>query len=109
MELAKFAMVEGRPRSLTIFTCLGVLEDATQRRCGLVYELPDYIAKYERAALKQEAPSDGSSVSSSRKPSFLSEMIKTEPILDLGDRFVIAKKLAQSLFVLHSSSWVHKR
>lgn len=108
--LAKFLAVYPRPRNLATIQCLGVFRDEDNLRYGFVYDTPDYIKSYEI----DNAAGEGS-MSGPRMPRFLASLIgdatATRPraMIDLGTRFEIAKKLAQSLYVLHACSWVHKK
>lgn len=106
--LASFATDKRRPRSLAMLQCQGVLHEDKHCRRGFVYQIPGHLAHYDAKSTKE------GSVSPPRKPTFLSYLVgvnRIEPsaVLDLGVRFNIAKRLAQSLYVLHTSGWVHKK
>ena len=52
----------------------------------------------------------------SRMPVTLLDLIQRQTIIDgrpsilpLGDRFHMAKKLVQTLYVMHAMGWVHKK
>lgn len=109
-DLARLFAVEGRDRSLAMLQCLGAFHDEEKKRYGFVYQVPKHIAHYQ---WKSTMPTD--LVSGLRKPAFLSTLMgrdkpfKPSPIVDLGTRFTVAKKLAQNLYVLHTSGWIHKK
>ena len=43
------------------------------------------------------------------RPSLLLPGHRRPSLLPLGDRFSIARKLAQTLYVMHAMGWVHKK
>jgi hypothetical protein len=111
-QLAKIATLPEKPAEFRVLNCLGAFKDSAHRRYGFVYILPRYLW-----TMKAEALKDGS-VSPRRKPTSLLSLIRGEdpnyeemipPELDLGSRIALAKKLAQSLLLLHSANWVHKK
>jgi len=51
-------------------------------------------------------------VSKRRRPVTLLDLLKNMEIpdgLDLGSRFALARRLIQSVLVLHAAGWVHKK
>jgi len=77
------------------------------RRFGLVLAPPSHI----RSNLPQILPAGA--ISQKRMPVSLKELLdKRHPscihMLDLGDRFRLAKKLVDAVHMMHCVGWIHK-
>jgi hypothetical protein len=105
-DLAKILCIKDLPSSLRVFPCLGAFNDPINQRYGFVYRPPPYIE-----SIPPNAPPGTSAL---RKPTSLLNVLDRSAerggwALELGIRFDIARALVQSLLVLHSASWVHKK
>ena len=111
LELADFLGVQNRPPVFRVLPCVGIFRDEARSRFGFAFEPPSYISNLNP---KKEVGRDGGL--KSRKPVTLLDLIRRETIIDgrpsilpLGDRFHMARKLAQTLYVIHAVGWVHKK
>ena len=103
LELADFFTVPNRPTAFRVLPCIGLFRDQNYNRFGFVYKPPKHIENIDgRRQLSARA-------AELRKPQSLLDMIDEEKILPLGDRFQLARDLAQCLYVLHATGWVHKK
>lgn len=84
---------------------LGIVRDEKHLRFGFILQPPQYIESYEQ--LEREKTAGG--VSKQRLPQTLLDRIEKGNILPLGDRFNLARKLARTLYVMHTAGWVHKK
>ena len=111
LELADFLGVQNRPAAFHVLPCVGIFRDEEHSRFGFTFEPPSYISNLH--------PKTGVARNSglrSRTPVTLLDLIRQETIiggrpsiLPLGDRFHVARKLAQTLYVIHAMGWVHKK
>jgi hypothetical protein len=76
----------------------------------MIYEPPRYIVNFWTTDTQDSA------VANLCKPVSLLKLlersvdpVKSESILDLGLRFQLAKKLVQSVLILHATGWLHKK
>lgn len=113
LELADFLGVQNRPAAFQVLPCLGIFRDEARSRFGFAFEPPSYIRNLNLKPKKGFGIDGGLS---SRTPVTLLDLIRQETtigggpgILPLGDRFHIARKLAQTLYVMHAMGWVHKK
>jgi hypothetical protein len=90
--LVKMLQQGPKPPGFRILDCLGYLEDNQIPRFGLVFRYPHLNAN-------QAGPF---------APLTLFQIISKEKPPYLGDRFQLAGFLAESLYELHSSRWLHK-
>lgn len=105
------ASITEKPVEFRTLDCLGAFKDEKNSRYGFVYILPDHLWTVKEMALKPE------DVSRCRKPTSLLSLMEGPDKrgaaipheFDLGSRISLAKKLAQSLLVLHAAGWVHKK
>ena len=111
LELADFLGVPNRPAAFQVLPCLGIFRDEARSRFGFAFEPPSYIGNLKP---KKGLGRDGGL--SSRTPMTLLDFIQQQTTIDgkpnilpLGDRFHIARKLAQTLYVMHAMGWVHKK
>ncbi|OCL15016.1 hypothetical protein AOQ84DRAFT_279824 [Glonium stellatum] len=81
----------GKPSGFRILDCLGYVEDNQIPRFGLVFRYPQ---------LNTYQPSPFA-------PLTLFQLISGGKLPYLGDRFQLAGYLAESLYELHSSRWLH--
>lgn len=105
-SLAKVARIANKPTEFLVLDCLGAFKDAQNTRYGFLYPLPSYLFTIRKDDVKDE------DVIRRRKPAnllSLMEATKGWVPLDLGSRIALARKLAQSLLVLHAGGWVHKK
>ncbi|KAE8448009.1 hypothetical protein EG329_009932 [Mollisiaceae sp. DMI_Dod_QoI] len=96
-----------KPEQLLLPKCYGMVEDPVGRRFGLVLAPPDHI----RSNLPPILPAGA--ISQKRMPVSLRELMERKHpscpgVLDLGLRFKLAKKLVQSVHMMHCVGWVHK-
>ncbi|KAI9801444.1 MAG: hypothetical protein M1833_002676 [Piccolia ochrophora] len=99
-ELANLLSVSDRPTDFRSLTCIGLFKDTPRSRYGLAYKLPWYM---------RDLPVGDSHDLSNRKPISLRDlMTKVEGPIDLGLRFQLAKKLINSVIVMHTCGWLHK-
>jgi hypothetical protein len=97
-----------KPAEFRTLDCLGAFKDVQHTRYGFVYKLPTYLLTvHKKDALDED-------IFRRRKPVSLTLLIETTKDripegLDLGSRIALARKLAQSLLVLHAAGWVHKK
>jgi serine/threonine protein kinase len=97
-KLAKELSIEDKPTSLRTLQSFGVVEDmkhVLNRRFGMLYQLPKHCAMPTRVVSLSMLLPEG--VESSNFP---------EPLL--GERFELARALADSVYELHASGWLHE-
>ncbi|KAI4243475.1 MAG: hypothetical protein L6R40_003477 [Gallowayella cf. fulva] len=100
-QLGDFVSVSNRPYDLRGLECMGLFKDAANDRYGMVFNLPKRLR-----GLSQKTRTEGRRI---YNPSTLTDMIhNVDGIVDLGIRFDLAKKLLQSVVILHTSGWLHK-
>jgi hypothetical protein len=93
-SLAFFLNHNNKSEGLRSLTCIGVTKPVSQSaesiRYGLVYDLPGKSTE-------------------KKPPLSLFEMLRDDKNeIDLGNKFLIAQVLAQSLHELHVANWLHK-
>ena len=111
LELADFLGVQNRPAAFRVLPCVGIFRDEVRSRFGFAFEPPSYISNL--------GPKKGVGKDRGLRlwtPVTLLHLIRRETIIDgrpsilpLGDRFHMARKLAQTLYVIHAMGWVHKK
>jgi hypothetical protein len=106
-SLAKIASLKGIPAELRVLPCLGAFKKSATRY-GLVYQLPSHL-RYIRESQTVEGD-----ISRRRKPSSLLTLLQSKEggmpaAFDLGSRIKLAEKIAQSVLLLQSVGWVHKK
>lgn len=102
IKLAESLCAEDKPSEFRLLPCSGYFHDSRGGRYGFVYELPRYLHLRHQDEFRQ----GGLGI---RKPHSLQALLKQlrEPI-DLGTRFVIARQLVASLYVIHACGFMHK-
>lgn len=110
MELSDFLNVNDRPSAFRVLPCLGIFREESHLRFGFVYKPPDYVENTEGHSRLE------GTMARLRRPRTLLEKLEdtsagrsTSNILPLGDRFQLARCLAECLYVIHASGWVHKK
>jgi hypothetical protein len=106
-QLAKFFCADQKPAELLTLPCRGIIRDSAKSRYGFLFRPPAYIENL-RGLLSPGA------ISRLRKPISLLQMLDQtahsgRKLLDLGIRFTLAKKLIQSIYILHTAGWIHKK
>lgn len=106
-SLTKIASLKEVPPELRVLPCLGAFK-TSGLRYGLVYQLPFHLRDFRRSEGK---PGD---LSRRRKPTSLLSLLQSPDhripeALDLGSRIKLAQGIAQSLLLLQSVEWVHKK
>jgi len=106
-SLTKIASLKKIPAELRVLPCLGAFKKSGTRY-GLVYQLPSHL-RYIREGHTVEGD-----VSRRRKPSSLLMLLQLKEggipeALDLGSRIKLAQRIAQSVLLLQSVGWVHKK
>jgi len=79
-----------KPAEFRILDCVGYFEDIPHSRYGFLYHLPPNVAASTPVTLYDLLARDGSYV-----------------LPELGDRFVLAQAISQSILRLHDCGWVH--
>ena len=103
-EVAHLAatMYRNKPKEICVPLCYGMIFPSAQNpsRFGLVLELPEHIRRFTNAD-----PSQG--IVRFRMPTTLKQVLRrpSHP-LELGQRFRLAKALAESVHSMHSCGWV---
>ena len=109
MALSDFFNVKDRPAAFRILPFFGIFRDEEMKRFGFVYGPPKYVenlAGTRNIEVQDARP---------RMPRSLLEQIELDNqsskavVWPLGDRFKLARTLAQCLYVLHAAGWVHKK
>lgn len=110
MELCDLLNISDRPAAFRVLPCLGVFRDERHFRFGFVYQPPAYIENLEGHRRLE------GKVAQLRRPKSLLEKLQeaqgasgSSTILPLGNRFQLARNLAESLYVMHATGWVHKK
>ena len=108
-QLAKFFCADEKPAELLILPCRGIIKDPVKSRYGFLFRLPDYIEDLQLLPRSYSA-----AISRYRKPTTLLQVLNqtaqsSRSLLDLGIRFKLARKLVQSIYILHAAGWVHKK
>ena len=108
--LALLLASDAKPAEICTRRCLGVFKDPSNTRYGMIYEPPRYIVNFWTTDTQDSA------VANLCKPVSLLRLLersadpaKSESILDLGLRFRLAKKLVQSVLILHVTGLLHKK
>jgi hypothetical protein len=106
-SLEKIASIVNKPTEFRTLKCEGAFKDVVNSRYGFVYKPPDYLELVPKEELDDDAVRR-------RTPMSLNLLMETASDeipegFDLNRRIALAKKLAQSLLVLHSAGWVHKK
>lgn len=101
-KLARFLSLPHRPHEFRGLDCVGLFKDTAYDRYGVVYNLPAHL----RDVPLSKKPE-------SRRiynPRTLTDLIRSnvQQVVDLGDRFSLAKKLIRSVVALHTCGWLHK-
>jgi hypothetical protein len=92
-----------KPEQLLLPKCYGMVDDPERRRYGLVLAPPDHIRSHLPAILPAGA------ISKKRMPISLQELLDNRhPLLDLGIRFRLAKKLVDAVHMMHCVGFVYK-
>lgn len=96
-----------KPTQLLLPDCYGVVEELFPlKRYGLVLVPPLHIRTNLPATIPRGL------ISQQRKPVTLRELIlqasSQRPVIDLGTRFRLAKKLVDAVHMMHCVGWVHK-
>lgn len=81
-----------KPPGFRILDCLGYVEDNSKARFGIVLRYPQPYTLYQGPYT----------------PMTLYQIIRQQKPPFLGDRFQLASFLAESLYELHASRWLHK-
>ena len=109
LELADFLGLKNRPSAFRVLPCLGIFRDEP-KRFAFIFQPPSYIERIPGDRLVQ------GQVSGSRLPRTLQDLLEegsrrdgSPEILPLGSRFRLACSLAESLYVMHATGWVHKK
>ena len=108
-QLAKFFCADQKPAELLILPCRGIIKDPTRNRYGFLFRPPPYIEDLQGSGKLLPG-----GISRLRKPIPLSELLdhtarSSKDLLDLGIRFRLARKLVQSIYILHAAGWLHKK
>ncbi|KAI9777454.1 MAG: hypothetical protein M1839_008866 [Geoglossum umbratile] len=107
LDLARFLCAEGRPPQFRVLPCLGVLKDPNNGRYAILYQPPPYLEDFSDKKTRPQG-----SITNQRTPVPLLQLIEqtagAKGVLDLGIRFSIARKLIESIYILHATGWVHK-
>ncbi|KAK0667853.1 hypothetical protein QBC41DRAFT_394999, partial [Cercophora samala] len=92
-----------KPDEMSVLDCYGIFDDLQRtNRIGLVLKPPVNVP----TNLPQPLPPGA--ISERRMPINLRQLIKTRDSLDLGARFDIAKKLVDTVHMMHAVDWAHK-
>lgn len=107
-QLAKFFCADEKPAELLTLKCRGIIKDSMNSRYGFLFRPPAYIENLRGLQLSPGA------ISKLRKPISLLQMLDQTAhsgrrVLDLGIRFKLAKKLVQSIYILHTAGWIHRK
>ncbi|KAK4175918.1 hypothetical protein QBC36DRAFT_16719 [Triangularia setosa] len=103
-----------KPSSLLLPTSQGLVYDNTDPNfIGIVFQLPSHI----RTELPPKVAGrvdprivrSPKTTAAQRMPTTLRQLILSNPALDLGVRFKLAQKLLNSLHLMHTAGWMHKR
>lgn len=101
-ELGNFLCVPNRPISFRTLTCIGLFDDFRRRRYGVVFQLPNNLEELDLNDGKLD----------DFKPTSLKGLIRCANGIDeahaLGARFELARKLVNTVVVLHTCGWLHK-
>ncbi|KAI4219575.1 MAG: hypothetical protein L6R36_008231 [Xanthoria steineri] len=101
-KLANFLSLPHRPHEFRGLDCVGLFKDTANDRYGVVYNLPAHLRDIPRS---KKSESDRI-----YNPRTLTDLIRSnvQQVIDLGDRFSLAKKLIRSVVALHTCGWLHK-
>ncbi|KAL6719728.1 hypothetical protein ACLMJK_001649 [Lecanora helva] len=108
MALSDFFGVKDRPKAFRVLPFLGIFRDKKNHRFGFVYQQPQHTKTPAHVNVLSEQVK-----SLWRSESLLERLEKdstqqARPILPLGDRFQLARNIAQCVYSLHAAGWVHK-
>ncbi|KAI4234568.1 MAG: hypothetical protein LQ349_003713 [Xanthoria aureola] len=101
-KLASFLSLPHRPHEFRGLDCVGLFKDTANDRYGVVYNLPAHL----RDVPLSKKPKSGRIY----HPRTLTGLIRSsvQQVVDLGERFSLAKKLIRSVVALHTCGWLHK-
>ncbi len=95
-DLGDFLCVPNRPTGFRTLKCIGLFDQSDSRRYGVVYQLPSHLEEPDAT-----------------KPASLRDLVRCATGLDkapaLGARFDLARKLVNTIVVLHTCGWLHKK
>lgn len=81
-----------KPPTMRTLNCLGLVQDRASERVSLVYRYPQNAAREPAISLFE----------------FLDSPDKRNALPSLDDRYALALKLAETVFHIHMSGWLHK-
>ncbi|KAI4103478.1 MAG: hypothetical protein LQ339_004203 [Xanthoria mediterranea] len=101
-KLASFLSLPHRPHEFRGLDCVGLFKDTANDRYGVVYNLPAHL----RDVPLSKQPESRRMYN----PRTLTDLIRSniQQVVDLGERFSLAKKLIRSVVALHTCGWLHK-
>ncbi|KAK0726622.1 hypothetical protein B0T21DRAFT_37824 [Apiosordaria backusii] len=103
-----------KPDGLLLPTAQGLVYDSTDPNfIGIVFQLPSHIRTElppkVAGRIDPRIVRSPKTTASQRMPTSLRQLILREQALDLGIRFKIAQKLLNSLHLMHTAGWMHKK
>ncbi|KAF8153269.1 prion-inhibition and propagation-domain-containing protein [Crassisporium funariophilum] len=95
-RVAQLLSAASKPPELRILDCVGYIQDDSNSRCGLLYEVPFGL--------------EGGSGHNEKCPQVVSlhNVLRSKARPTLAERFRLARNLAGSMLEFHLANWLHK-
>lgn len=110
-----YVLNSDKPSGLLLPSATGLIHDNSDpNTIGIVFQLPSHIrAELAPKAVAGRTPDprlvqSPKTVAAKRMPTTLRQLIERHRSFDLGIRFKIAKKLLNSLHLMHTGNWIHR-
>jgi hypothetical protein len=118
MKIAWYVLHAERPERMLLPGSIGLIyDDSEPQEIGYVFQLPSHIrsnlptkhAAGPSGDMSHRVVRSSMTIAAQRMPTSLRQLIKKESRgLDLGIRFTIAKKLLDSLHLMHAAGFIHR-
>ncbi|KAK4188319.1 hypothetical protein QBC35DRAFT_208831 [Podospora australis] len=116
LKMEWYVLNAEKPDSLLLPVATGLIYDnADPHVIGIIYQLPSHIrTELPPKPVAGRAPDprlvrSPKTVAAQRMPTTLRQLIERSRSFDLGLRFKIAKKLLDSLHLMHTGNWIHRK
>ncbi|KAK3987612.1 hypothetical protein QBC44DRAFT_383111 [Cladorrhinum sp. PSN332] len=116
LKIEWFVLHADKPGGLLLPTSLGLIyDDADPKTIGIIFQLPSHIRteSVPKPVAGGRAPApivrSPKTVAAQRMPTSLRALIQKHSPLNLSFRFKIAKKLIESVYLMHTAGWIHRK
>ncbi|KAK4226756.1 hypothetical protein QBC38DRAFT_392697 [Podospora fimiseda] len=115
LKIEWFVLHADKPDGLLLPTSLGLIyDDSDPKTIGIIFQLPSYIRteSVPKPVLGRPAAPivrSPKTIAAQRMPTNLRDLIQKHSPLNLGIRFNLAKKLLESVYLMHTAGWIHRK